>query len=120
MDTLVFLLIFLLSLTYCKKEDQFTNVIEEKKQMLKGIYEIYPSYEKKLIEFKSNGDCKFFTEDKIHDCYYYIYQNYLKIYLDKDKPIGYFYVENIHQKTFKGMWNQETRFLKFIDTKAER
>jgi hypothetical protein len=29
-------------------------------------------------------------------------------------------VEDIHQKTFKGMWNQETRFLRFIDTKVER
>ncbi|MCX7811384.1 MAG: hypothetical protein N2247_10770 [Leptospiraceae bacterium] len=120
MDTLVLLLIFLLSLTYCKKEEQSKDIIEEKKQTITGIYEIYPSYEKKYIEFESNGDCKFYTKDKIIDCYYYIYQNYLKIYLEKDKPIGYFYVEDIHQKTFKGMWNQETRFLRFIDTKVER
>jgi hypothetical protein len=66
MDTLVLLLIFLLSLTYCKKEEQSKNIIEEKKQTITGIYEIYPSYEKKYIEFESNGDCKFYTKDKIH------------------------------------------------------
>ncbi len=120
MDTFIFLLIFLLSLASCKKEEQFKNPIEEKKQTLIGIYEIYPSYQKKYIIFENSGDCKFYTEDRIQDCYYYIYQNYLKIYLDKDKPIGYFYVEDLHQKILKGMWNQETRFLRFIDTKAER
>jgi hypothetical protein len=52
MDTLVLLLIFLLSLTYCKKEEQSKIIIEEKKQTITGIYEIYPSYEKNTLNLK--------------------------------------------------------------------
>lgn len=115
MDTLIFLLIFILSFFLCKKEST-KEPQEIEINTIKGIYEVYPSYHKILIKFNEE-ECQILYKDIIQNCVHQFYGKELLIYTE-NLPKGIFYIEG-EKKIFKGIWEQEARFLKKIDSNSE-
>ncbi|GIW23692.1 MAG: hypothetical protein KatS3mg068_2699 [Candidatus Sericytochromatia bacterium] len=111
MDTFIPILILLLLSFSCKKKEEIIKY-EETNFTIHGIYEIYPSYQKKIIKFEDKNICKYYENDIIKNCYYRISQNYLKIYIENNLPEGIFYIDKTKQKIYRGLWNNEVRFLK--------
>ncbi len=109
--------IFLIFLLFCKKE---TIIQEEelKKNIFTGIYELYPSYPEKRIQFKENDYCEIIIEKEFHDCIYKISNHYLLIFIKSGIPEGIFLIQdyNNKQKYLKGLWETEVRFLRKINT----
>ncbi len=115
MDTILFVLIIILSLFSCKKDSNIQKIEEDRYKDFIGIFELYPSYKKIFIKFEKSPHCLFYEEDTIKDCYYMYIKNRLSIYFDKDLPVGIFVIESENDKRFiRGLWKNQVRFLRKI------
>ncbi len=111
MGTFVFFLIFLI-FGACKKEKIQTPVEVIEKEIY-GVYEIYPSYEKILIQFESQESCRIIVKDQIKNCIVKTHNKKLLIYTE-NLPIGIFLINQENTQYIKGLWKGETRFLRKI------
>lgn len=112
MGTFIFFLIFLLFGT-CKKEE-IQNPIDAPKREILGVYELYPSYEKILIQFQEQESCRILIKDKIESCIVKTYSEKLLIYTE-NLPMGIFLIEQEKTNLLKGIWKGETRFLRKLE-----
>ncbi|MCS7205463.1 MAG: hypothetical protein NZ853_07185 [Leptospiraceae bacterium] len=113
MDTFILLLILIFSFLSCKK-DQELKIQEQSKKDITGIYEVYPSYERILIKFEPEYQCKILIKDELHTCSYHVVNDQLHIFQsEKNEILGVFLLSK--ENLLRGVWKKEVRFLRKLE-----